>query len=280
MYSALALPRYKVRSKLIAYLAIAHPQYSILLLYHRIFSLSYSRFKWVCIGVGVAVFAYSLGFELALLFQCDPIESHWDASVDGTCSDLSAALLATSALNAATDVLVLALPVPLVWRMKASLARRIQILGVFLLGSFIVFVAVVRTAYVGAASLAPSRDSFWDNAQPIMWSTVEPGLAIVAACLPVMRPVLDRLLRLRSPDGAGGSRGGGVAVGGLLPLGNKPGSGGPAAHIVTIGGTRLRLEPGAPGPGGAPACFNSTAILGDDDKSYEHKMKSLNDSMV
>lgn len=207
--------------------------------------------------MAVFVSAYSVAFLLTLLFQCFPVQGNWDPSARAHCVNISAALQATSAINVATDALVLALPVPLVWRMRTSLSRRVQVLCVFLLGSFIVVVSVFRTVYVRAPS--PSRagdDGLWVASYPMMWSTVETGLAIVAACLPVMRPVLDRLLR-RPVEGSRGSSGQSPGNG-MEPLGSRAGSGRPVAHLVTIGGRKLELKPRAPGPGGGAYAENTT----------------------
>lgn len=43
-----------------------------------------------------------------------------------------------------TDVLILCVPVPLVWGLHTSLARRLSLLFIFSLGSFVVFASIYR----------------------------------------------------------------------------------------------------------------------------------------
>lgn len=43
-------------------------------------------------------------------------------------------------LNVATDVTTLCLPMPLLWRLKVSLERRLQVMSIFLLGGLYVLV--------------------------------------------------------------------------------------------------------------------------------------------
>lgn len=67
---------------------------------------------------------------------------------------------------------------------------------------------------------------------------------------------------------------------GMLPLGSDEGSLGPAAHIVTIGGSRLRVEPVAASPAGGASFLKNIPLSREDDHRNKHEMTTFDDSAV
>ncbi|KAH6639968.1 hypothetical protein BKA67DRAFT_665350 [Truncatella angustata] len=206
--------------------ALVCSKVSILTLYYRLFPSK--RFKWVCIGVGAFVIAYSVTAVMTNIFQCTPVESNWDKSIKAHCVNLGSELVAVSSLNVLTDATILCLPMPFIWRLKTDFRRKLQLTCIFLLGSFVVIVSIIRVTYVSGVSFS---DGFWVNSFPSMWSVVESCVAIVAACLPVLRPVFNKILYgdPERTDRSGSGK-------------NVP-SGQPSfeRHIVTIGGSEIPL---------------------------------------
>ena len=122
--------------------AVALPKISILGLYLRIFSISRARIT--CYIVIFMVTANWVAFIFAATFQCSPIAFQWDKSITGgTCVDIQALYRASSAPNIATDVIILILPIPTVWRLKASVIRKLGLMLVFLAGSVSVFLPLL-----------------------------------------------------------------------------------------------------------------------------------------
>jgi len=106
---------------------------SILLLYKRIFvSKAFHVATWVVMAV---VLAWSLGAIFATLFQCVPIAGSWNKSVHAKCIDTDQFWVAYAVCNILTDVMVLSLPIPEVFKLNLrSLRERLMLCGVFLLG--------------------------------------------------------------------------------------------------------------------------------------------------
>lgn len=69
------------------------------------------------------------------LYACRPIRKFWDPAVPGTCVNMVANFLANAALNAATDVLILLLPLWLLWPLSLPTRRKIGVVVVFMTGS-------------------------------------------------------------------------------------------------------------------------------------------------
>ncbi|KAK8018791.1 hypothetical protein PG991_007981 [Apiospora marii] len=208
--------------------ALVCTKVSILLLYHRLFPGR--RLKWACVAVGAFTVAYSLTAVMTNIFQCVPVESNWDKTLVPTCVDLGAELVAVSSLNVVTDAAILCLPMPVIWGLKTSARRKLQLTSMFLLGIFVVAVSIIRVTYVSGVSFS---DGFWVNTFPSMWSVVESCVAIVAACLPCLRPVFNLLLH-GDPEGSTRQRGT-----------NDDGPSGKGLHdrdLVTIGGHRIPMK--------------------------------------
>lgn len=114
--------------------SVALPKISILCLFLRIFTDRGARITtYVLIAI---VAANWFVWIIAATFQCSPVPYQWDKTIkDGSCFNVSAFYKASSAPNIATDAVILVLPVPTVWRLKATKIRKLGITFVFLAGS-------------------------------------------------------------------------------------------------------------------------------------------------
>lgn len=87
-----------------------------------------------------------IGILFSSIFPCQPIAKSWDLSLAevGWCIDRPAMYQATAALGVATDVLILAIPVPMVVGLHTSRVKKIGLLGMFAIGSATVITSMVR----------------------------------------------------------------------------------------------------------------------------------------
>lgn len=63
---------------------------------------------------------------------------------DKQCIQVRLAFRLLSSLITGSDAITLMLPMPHIWRSSMTLSRKIQLTGVFLLGSMVVVVAIIR----------------------------------------------------------------------------------------------------------------------------------------
>jgi len=69
--------------------------------------------------------------------------------IEGKCIDLHATFLAISVPSILTDVAILALPLPQVWKLQTNTTQKVSLSFIFLLGSFVVFTSIYRfTVYL------------------------------------------------------------------------------------------------------------------------------------
>ncbi|RDW91175.1 hypothetical protein BP5796_02340 [Coleophoma crateriformis] len=110
----------------------------------------------------------------------------------------------------ATDIMVLTLPMPMVWKLHAPRSDKMVLTAIFAFGFF-----MLRIKAVFGVSLTDITYSIVDS---MIWSILEPGFGIVLACLPVIRPLFMQLLskiprKNKSNSGSSGSDNTGLSVG-------------------------------------------------------------------
>ena len=141
--------------------------------------------------MNLLVFAWFIAVLLVSVFSCAPIHGYWDRTVPATCIDTRAFYLGNSIANILTDVIILALPVRMIWHLQTSRSQKALLTVVFGLGGFVVVVSSIRITFV----LEVGPDFTWDYTNPIIWSYIETGIAVVCACLPTLRPAAQSALR-------------------------------------------------------------------------------------
>lgn len=78
------------------------------------------------------LWAASVVLETFLL--CRPFNSNWNPNVKATCGDRKGSYVAAGAMNLITDLMVLSLPVPMVWKLKIPRRNKIILFICFGMG--------------------------------------------------------------------------------------------------------------------------------------------------
>ncbi len=84
--------------------------------------------------MGVLI-SHGIASVFAATFECTPLAHLWDKTIAGHCFNAVAFYRLASLPNIITDVLMLCLPMPMIWQLKLSTARKISLTFVFLTGS-------------------------------------------------------------------------------------------------------------------------------------------------
>lgn len=77
----------------------------------------FRRTVYTLIGV---VCAYTLAYELIIIFQCSPVSAAWDITVQGKCIALMVPMMTLSIANIVIDVLILLLPIKVLLELQMS----------------------------------------------------------------------------------------------------------------------------------------------------------------
>lgn len=65
------------------------------------------------------------------------MDGAWDpaARANAKCIKLNLDWVIMASFNVVTDIVILCLPLPLLWRLQIDMERKLQLIGLFLLGS-------------------------------------------------------------------------------------------------------------------------------------------------
>ena len=107
---------------------------STLLLFGRIFHQPSARFRCCLYTTHVFLALWTWGSFFSAIFRCIPVQSFWSPTIPGKCPHAMVGRVVTASLNSATDFILLALPMPLVWGLQMTVKQKIGVLCIFGVG--------------------------------------------------------------------------------------------------------------------------------------------------
>jgi len=99
----------------------------ILLMYYRIFRFPY--FKKIAYVIGAFIIAWVITITFLFIFICVPVEKLWHPDLPGHCIDQVSTWIANATSTILSDVTILILPIPQVWKLHL---QRLEKLGAIL----------------------------------------------------------------------------------------------------------------------------------------------------
>ncbi|KAL8937920.1 MAG: hypothetical protein Q9216_004182 [Gyalolechia sp. 2 TL-2023] len=188
--------------------AITLIKLSILLFYRRIFSTPQFRLRTNI--VGALVIAWLFINNLMAAFQCRPIKKAWTPLMPGSCIEPLGLIIGLQAGNLSLDIVILSLPAYAVSKLQMSLAKKISVLAIFMLGGLSIVIAAIRIVVVATADeddvtcmykqnpvpgqIKSQNNSYaddWPGYSSIeSWTAVEPAIEVLSVSLPCMAPFL------------------------------------------------------------------------------------------
>lgn len=187
--------------------AVILTKLALLVMYTRIFIKRTDLIAcWVVAALLITNF---VGAMIAGFLMCVPLEYLWNRSIPGGhCININAWYRWSSLMNIITDVVMLILPLPVIWKIQTSRRVKIGITITFATGSM----WVVPTSFNPVRSLSHNQclsrglitsiirflgffsedavtDVTWHASKLIILTIVETGVYLIAACLPTFRPL-------------------------------------------------------------------------------------------
>jgi hypothetical protein len=103
------------------------------LLYNQIFAVK--RFRLFADTIMVAILMLGVGNTIQCLAICRPFAIQWDKTIKGgKCGNQTLGILLVAFLNLATDLIIVIMPMPLVWKLKMPKPKRLALMAMFGLG--------------------------------------------------------------------------------------------------------------------------------------------------
>lgn len=189
--------------EILYFLTIGVVKCSILAFYWRLFRAS---IRVPCCILGAVTICWEIAVLLITVLQCTPISGFWNKGIHAKCLNTKYFFLGNSVPNIVTDLALLLLPVPYIWRLHATTSQKIVLAGTFMLGGFVTVISIVRLTIIVKLDTI-SLDVDYNSASLVSWSLAESNMAIVAACLPSLRPILSLIISGEPDPPVRGSRG-------------------------------------------------------------------------
>lgn len=128
----------------------------------------------------------------------------WNPSVPGTCLEIKDVLNASGGFNAATDYLILLLPVHAVRKLQMPKLKRVFIVLAFTFGlSGPIFATV---GFVVRLQRAGNLDTTWNQPDILLWGAGETATANLCVCFPELAVLFRKRSHLRAtPQNAANS---------------------------------------------------------------------------
>ncbi|KAL3455725.1 hypothetical protein BJX64DRAFT_281876 [Aspergillus heterothallicus] len=181
---------------------IAFIKSSMLLLYLRLFPSKTLRLT-VFIALAITL-SWGTATFLAQLFSCAPINyfwEKWDGEHEGHCTSHNALLLAHAIMNIVMDVVVIAIPMPILWTLHMSFEKKVGMCVMFAVGIVVTVISIFRL--VEAVGFNSTTNPTKDFVPVGMWSLLEIDIGIMCACMPGIRALCKRLHAVFSPKPLG-----------------------------------------------------------------------------
>ncbi|KAK0664090.1 hypothetical protein DIS24_g536 [Lasiodiplodia hormozganensis] len=126
-----------------------------------------------------------IAVQVVTFSECNPFHLYWQVlPYPGTCSQAQTQLLTLGVLNIITDIMLMALPVPIFfYYWKRPLLQRLHIASLFCMGFFIVIITAIR--------LPQNHNQAVSQVNRTTWASIE----LFVAALAVNAPVLYTLRR-------------------------------------------------------------------------------------
>ena len=127
-------------------LSLTATKLSILFFYNRIFPSK--TFATLSIITGAIQIAWAIAVCFTTIFSCSPVAFYWDKFIpSGSCLNIYTMGYGFTGVNIVTDVVVLLLPVPSLSKLQMSLPKKLNIIGIFILGGLWVLSVAPQLAF-------------------------------------------------------------------------------------------------------------------------------------
>ncbi|KAL1882853.1 hypothetical protein Daus18300_000491 [Diaporthe australafricana] len=148
-----------------------------------------NEIRWAVYVINTINICLMISTFLVVIFQTIPIAAYWDKTLPVQRSiDAAAFGMSTFIMTIVTDVLVLAIPVWVFIGIKLNLATKIGVIMIFMTGGLVTIIGIIRVIAFSRFFWSPGYD--FGNTWGPSYSAIEINLAITAACVPALRPLL------------------------------------------------------------------------------------------
>ncbi|KAH7243709.1 uncharacterized protein BKA55DRAFT_596070 [Fusarium redolens] len=168
---------------------------TILLLMARVFAVEPRVAKGIKILIWALLVA-CIPIQILRIVNCYPIRTYWDPDVrNARCLNQRKIFFSDLALSIVADLVILLIPIPLTWKLRMSIGKRIKI--VLLLGAGGIATALTLFRVAKAVDFLNSDDITVDYTPIGILTALEITIGFVCACLPSLNLLIEHHVRKR-----------------------------------------------------------------------------------
>ncbi|KAF1958161.1 hypothetical protein CC80DRAFT_469031 [Byssothecium circinans] len=243
-------------AELIDFAAITGSKLAVLVLYLRIFSIQ--KYRIATWATGALVVITWLGALIGSLSICKPLAYQWDKTIPGgRCGNLIRGYQLIGIPNLLSDIIMMVLPLPAIWKLQMGIAAKIGLVVTFLFGSAGTITCILRVVtFFHSTTLL--TDPTYTCVATFSYLIAEAGTYFMAACIPHLRYLKRRMFPEQSftklvdtgikklpikGDTVGGTVGSGSGSGTRSGNGTRKGDGVLRTTHISVVESRIQEEP-------------------------------------
>ncbi|KAI0838441.1 hypothetical protein F5Y06DRAFT_46833 [Hypoxylon sp. FL0890] len=170
-------------------------KFSLFFQYYRLI-LEVPRYRLFYLFVMFLVGGWVIAQEFILIFSCTPIHTYWDGDPHGKCLNSELLGWMNAIGNIVTDLIVLVLPIPVVWRLNLKKGRKWAVIGIFGLGFFTCIISICRMVFFAKLTV----DFSYDLVSVAAWGEAESASGLICSSLIALGPLIHRFARRFRPS--------------------------------------------------------------------------------
>jgi hypothetical protein len=181
-----------VALQIVCPLATSLSKLSVLALFHTIFGHTSRRYRLV-IRATVALVVTILLFQFIIPFaNCRPFSYNWNRQQNGTCAIEPLSLWRYLSIpNVLSTIIIVGIPIPALYRLKASTATKAGLGVVFTVCIAGIIAAIMR--FHAFLQVDDFNDITYEEIKPLCWTIAESGIYLIAGVMPTLRPLVKKV---------------------------------------------------------------------------------------
>ncbi|KAE8356732.1 hypothetical protein BDV28DRAFT_154419 [Aspergillus coremiiformis] len=141
------------------------------------------RFAYILLGVTY------LAVALSILLGCQPMHKYWQINPDpgNLCQPTRSTLYVLIVVipNVLTDLYLMSIPLPLLWKVNIGIKRKITLMALFSGAAFVIMATIIRAVTI----MTSGPEGAVSGSK---WACRETFVSIVVANLPIIQPLICR----------------------------------------------------------------------------------------
>ncbi|KAI1361166.1 hypothetical protein F5Y08DRAFT_26870 [Xylaria arbuscula] len=182
-------------------LAIAFVKFSILALYAKTFPEK--KFRYCVWAVAFFVFGWGMSGFVVAIFQCTSTDYIWRPDTRDSCIDFSLWNLVSGIVNSVTDMVIIAMVIPLAWNRQVMSQENWFVLSTLAVGTCACILGYVRIPF---SLKVGTSDETWDAAPTIIISFLQIVIGMLAVSMPTYRPLYNHIFGKGECSGSNSAR--------------------------------------------------------------------------